>query len=308
MANDTYAQIWNRVLLYAPDLPVPLAQEMVKNTYTDIVRSHYWSELRQDAELLFPDSTSDGTIDVTNGSATVVGNGTAWTADLLYQQLAVGAIAPWYTITAVDDIGQELTLDRVYGGADEAGASYLIGQFYIEFPSDLFVLERLRDRNNGWYLVTQWYTQEYLDRVDAKRQSSGTPVIAVAAPSRTDTDGTIIPRYEFWPKVLAERPYDYRYRKLKDLANGTDRILEALHPEAVVFGALSQAAVWPGLAGKPNPFFSQELHASYKKMYEEALAQSILVDENLDQQIVKIGDDVTRRFPFDAKYLQNHIW
>jgi len=309
--NDTFGQIWNRVLLYAPDLPPPLAQEFVKNAYTDAIRSHYWSELRQDEKILFPTQYTTGTVTVTNGSATVAASATAvWTTSMLYRQIAVGGISPWYTIIAVDTTpgACTFTLDRTYGGASESGASYIVGQFYMEFPSNLLVLEKIRDRNNGWYLVTQWYTQEYLDRVDAKRTSSGTPVIAVAAPSRTAADGTVIPRYEFWPKVLAERPYNYRYRKEVHLTNSTDRILAVLHPELLVYGALKYAALWPGLAGKPNPMFSQELYKSYSEQYEDELQQCIISDENRDQQMVKIADDVTRRFPFDAKYLQDHIW
>jgi hypothetical protein len=196
----------------------------------------------------------------------------------------------------------------VFGGPDDTDATYVIGQFYVEFPSDLNVLEILRDQANGWYLATSWYTQEYLDRVDAKRQSSGTPVVAVASPPRIASDGTTIPRFEFWPKVQTQKQYIFRYRKLAELVNNTDRILEVLHPETVVFGALMQAAVWPGTPSKPNPFFSQELHASYTKMYETALQQSILVDENRMQQMIKLGDDSQRRFPMDAKYLQDHIW
>jgi len=199
-ANQTFRQVWNKVLLYAPDLPPPLAMEFVRNTYRLIMGDHYWSELRADKEFLIPAIYTTGTATVTNGSATVTGVGTAWDDTLVYRQLSVDNIAPWYTITAVDDGLQTLTLDRNYEGISGT-YSYMIGQFYVEFPTDLMVLEKIRDQQNGWYLVTQWYSQEYLDRVDAKRMSSGTPVIAIAAPPRTHTDGTIIPRYELWPRA-----------------------------------------------------------------------------------------------------------
>jgi hypothetical protein len=227
---------------------------------------------------------------------------------MLYRQLAVASIAPWYTIITVNaDPTNTLVLDRDYEGPSGT-YSFSIGQFYVEFPTDLHVLERVRDQQNGWYLVTQWYSQEYLDRVDAKRQSTGTPVLAVPAPPRTHTDGTIIPRYELWPRVTSQRFYDYRYRKSHELTSNSTRIISVLHPDVLVYGALRQAALWPGTADKPNPHFSQELHATYTKLYEESLNSSIQHDLDINQQMVQIGDDITRRFPFDAKYLQDHIW
>jgi hypothetical protein len=307
MANDTFGQIWNRVILYAPDLPPVLAQEFVKQTYSDVVRSHYWSELRRDSEVLLPNLVSAGTITVTHGSPTVTGSGTGWTSAIQYRQLAVNNIAPWYTINSVTLAPDIATLDRNYEGIS-GSYPYIIGQFYVDFPTDLMVLEKVRDQMNGWYLVTHWYTQDYIDRVDSKRMSAGTPVIVVAAPSRTATDGTVIPRYEFWPRVQAEKMYQYRYRSLPELNSNSDRIMEVLNPQVLVFGALAQAAMWPGVSSKPNPFFNQQTFETYSKMYEEALQQSVLVDENRDQQMVKIGDDLQRRFPFDAKYLQDHIW
>lgn len=308
MANDTFGQIWNRVLLYAPDCPPALAREFVRNTYSDIARAHYWSDLYRDGEFTIPSIVTSGTVAAVNGANTMVGTATGWTADILYRQISIDNIAPWYTITAVDTGTQTITLDRVYGGVDDATASYMIGQFYVDFPTDLNVLERLRDQLNGWYLNSNWYTEEYLDRVDAKRQSSGTPTIAVACPPRIASDGTTIPRYELWPKMLAEKSYIYRYRKLHELEANSDRIIEVLHPETVVFGALAQLALWPGTPTKPNPYFSQETHGAYVKQYDEMLQQSILVDENRMPQMVQIGDDQMRRFPFDARYIQNHIW
>ena len=314
MPNDTFGQLWNRVLLYAPDLPPPLAREFVKNTYRLVLDNHYWSELRVDAEFLIPDNYSTGTVSVINGSPSVVGNGTAFNGTHFARQLSVGSIAPWYTIKDVTS-GTSLTLDRPYGGISGTYA-YTIGQFYVEFPLDLHVLEKIRDQQNGWYLVTQWYTIEYLDRVDAKRMSTGTPVIAVAAPPRIASNGgletldpgTVVPRYELWPRSNGIRAYEYRYRKNASLDTDDTAIITGVQSDVLIYGALRQAALWPGTADKPNPHFSQELHATYTKLYEDALNYSIKNDLDVNQQMVQIGDDITRRFPFDAKYLQDHIW
>jgi hypothetical protein len=314
--NNTFGQIWNRVLLYCPDLPPPLAQEFVKITYHQVIGDHSWTDTRKDAEFLLPDAYTTGTITVTENSATVLGSGVDFTNGTLYvgRQLSVGNIAPFYTITAVTQsvpLGtyDTLTLDRAYENSTEAGVTYSIGQYYVEFPTDLYVLERIRDQANGWYLITQTYNQEYLDRVDVRRQSTGTPTLCVVAPSRTDAStGIVYPRYELWPRVQAKRFYAYRYRSNPELVNNSDRPISSLSPEVLVFGALRQAAIWPGTKDKQNPYFSQELHATYTKMYDDALQNSIQQDMERDQSMVQVADDPRRSFPFDARYIQSHIW
>jgi hypothetical protein len=313
--NDNFGKIWNRVLLYCPDLPPPLAQEFVKITYHQVIGDHSWTDTRKDAEFLLPDAYTTGTITVTNGSPTVAGSGVDFidATTFVGRQLCVGNIAPFYTITAVTDSGggtyDTLTLDRDYENSTEADVTYSIGQYYVEFPTDLYVLERIRDQANGWYLITQTYNQEYLDRVDVRRQSTGTPTLCVIAPYRVDnTTGIVYPRYELWPRVQAKRFYAYRYRTNPELANNSDRPISALSPEVLVFGALRQAAIWPGTKDKVNPYFSQELHATYTKMYDDALQNSIQQDMERNQEMVQIADDPRRSWPFDAKYIQSHIW
>ena len=281
-----------------------------------MIGDHSWTDTRKDAEFLLPDAYTTGTITVTNGSTSVLGAGVDFTNGSLYvgRQLSVGNIAPFYTITAVTQaiaLGtyDTLTLDRAYANSTEAGVTFSIGQYYVEFPTDLYVLERIRDQANGWYLITQTYNQEYLDRVDVRRQSTGTPTLCVSAPSRTDgATGIVYPRYELWPRVQAKRFYAYRYRSNPELQSNSDRPISSLSPEVLVFGALRQAAIWPGTKDKPNPYFSQELHATYTKMYDDALQNSIQQDMERNQEMVQIADDPRRSFPFDAKYIQSHIW
>lgn len=313
--NNTFGQIWNRVLLFAPDLPPPMAQEFVKMTYRQVIGDHSWSDTRKDAEILLPDAYTTGTITVTHGSTSIVGAGVDFTNSSLYvgQQICVGNIAPFYTITAVTQsipagTYDTLTIDRAYENESDSALTYSIGQYYVEFPTDLYVLERIRDQANGWYLITQTYNQEYLDRVDVRRQSTGTPTLCVPAPPRTGSDGTVYPRYEFWPRVQAQRFYSYRYRYNPELTANTDRILSTISPEVLVYGALAHAAAWPGTRDKPNPFFSSEVHASYAKLYDNALQNSIQQDLERAQDMIQIADDPRRTFPFDAKYIQSHIW
>lgn len=305
---DTFGQIWNRVLLFAPDLPPVLAQEFVKNTYRVVLGDHSWMATRKDAELLLPNQYTTGTVTVVNGSPTITGSGTAFTTAMIGRQLIFSGLAPFYTITAVDAGAQTLTIDRNYPNVSASALTYEISQAYVEFPTDLYVLERVRDQLNGWYLITQVYDQQYLDRVDSRRQSVGTPALVCSAPARTDSNGVVIPRYEFWPRAQATRFYTYRYRYLPEFTANSDVLIQNVNPEVLVYGALRLAAAWPGTSGKPNPYFSQETHAMYTKMYDEALQNSIQRDLEQFQDMITLADDPRRTFPFDAKFIQNHIW
>lgn len=305
MAQETFGQIWNKVLLYAPDTPVPIVQEAVKRAYRTIVGYHYWSQLRADSEILIPAVYNTGTVDISQGSTTVTGDGTAWTTAMIGRQFAYGSVTPWYTITAVDDLLQTLTIDRAFELPSVNDGTYVIGQFYLEFPTDLGVLLHIRERNNNWHITPHYYNQEYLDRVDPYRQSSGTPVCIVAAPPRRGGDNVIIPRYELWPRPSAETLAMFRYYKNSELVNATDRPIDVLRPEAIIYGALMDIAMWPGTGQKTNPFFNADVHKQYKEAFEEALHDSELADIDLHQTMVDYTESGLR-YPMDLKYWQNH--
>lgn len=305
MPQETYGQVWKKLLLYAPNCPTALAREMVRQAYRSVLDAHYWSELRQDAEVYIPARYGEGTADLTNGSATVNGNGTTWTTDPhQFMQFSVGSRTPWYTIATV--VGPtELTLDRPYAGGDLTATPYEIGKFYLDFPTDLEVLEEVRDRENNWKITTHYYNQAYLDRIDSSRQSTGTPVCIVGAPPRTDpTTGDVIPRYEMWPRT-SEKVFLYRYYKRHDVDANTDRFIDAFNSELVVYKAIANLAMWPGTQDQPNPFFSMDNHRTYTQMFEEKLRDAVVADVDRVQTMIDYND-TGLRYPADAKFFQTH--
>jgi len=308
MAQETFAQLWNKVLLYAPDTPVPIVQEAIKRTYRSITSDHYWSELRVDGEQLIPTTVGAGTVTVTQGSLSEVGVATGWTADFVGRQFAYGSLAPWYTIEAINTGTQTITLDRAFEMPTVVGTTYSIGQWYLEFPKDLRVLLYIRQRNNAWRITPHYYTQEYIDRVDPYRSSAGTPVCIVAAPSRIDPlDNTTIPRYELWPRVTTETLVMYRYYKIAELVNPTDMPIQVLKPEALIYGALKELAMYPGNGQKPNPLFNMDAYKMYKDAYDEAIQNSETSDIDRDQRMIDYNS-AGLRYPMDLKYWQNHAF
>lgn len=74
--------------------------------------------------LLTEESKKDGTVDVNQGSNTVVGTGTSFAASDVGRAFRIANDNIWYKITAV--AGQNLTLDTIFVGETAAGVNYFI--------------------------------------------------------------------------------------------------------------------------------------------------------------------------------------
>lgn len=83
-----------------------------------------------------------GTVDVTNGDATVTGTGTAWTSNLSEgDQIHIGAsgqtdpTATWYTVDSITS-DTELELTTTYAGATDTGLNYTARLLFSGDPQD----------------------------------------------------------------------------------------------------------------------------------------------------------------------------
>jgi len=304
---DTFEQLWKRIQLYAPDLPTPLAQEFINNTYSTAFNWWPWSQSRKAKDLLIPPSEY-GTAAFTDGSPTVTGVGTAWTADILYRQIITDGIAPYYTIMAVDVGLQQLTLDRDYGKETNLTAPFEIGQFYIEVPADFGYWDTIRDLDNNWKLHTD-FTQAQIDVWDTKRTTSGTPWVVASAPPRVVANGDDVIRYEFWPRV-GPGPKQYTFRYVRDpmkMVNPNDRPIFPIEGDALRKGALAECCLWPGTATAPNPYADLARYEKLSKEFNDHMTQAWKRDNELSQQAMKYDDwEGVPYAPIDARYLQSH--
>lgn len=302
---ETFGQLWNRVLLYAPGTPVPLVQQFVKNAYQKALDMHYWSELVKEGQYRVKADYSTGTVALTNGVASATITGGAFT-DMTNRTIRFSDAPEVYTITAVSGGSDEVaTLDRAYIGPTDAAATFEISDFYIEFPSDLATLDDIRDINQNWRLRRQFHQQNYLDIIDARRAQHGSPAMYVPAPPRVTSAGVSYPRYEFWPRPPEAQRLVYRYYSTPTLSANSDILISMLKGEAVIAGALAELSMWPGAAERPNPFFSHDTHKLYSDLFEKQVQFSVLGDLDRAQHML-VYDDVNTGVPLDANWLQSH--
>lgn len=144
----------------------------------------------QDIDLTQDDYTT-GTITITNGSTSVTGSGTVWTAQMASRMFEVtdGSDGNWYEIASVTN-NTTLVLKTPYVGISTSGAAYKIGQVFI-FPSEYddvpvdYALSRFYEsRNNpnrAKYHLDK-YTQAVEDAVRRYSSSSTSHVITDDAP------------------------------------------------------------------------------------------------------------------------------
>ena len=176
MALDRFQDIWNNVLLRCPSLSPKLAQDFVNNAFRRLAEVRRWSWLVKFGQFIAPQVTTGGTVNVTQNSTIVTGNGTAFTAAMVGQQFRVGLVAPIYTIATYDSPTQ-IELDSPFGGITQATVGYSIYQCFFPVPQDFHQFITLWDPAFNWQLVVD-VQQSEINMWDAQRANTGNAYVA----------------------------------------------------------------------------------------------------------------------------------
>lgn len=306
--TTTFGQLWKRLLLDCPDLPVPLAQEYVNTAYSRVLTAIDWSGLKGYGEFFLPAQYNTGTATATLASATVVGSGTTWTSSMIGRQFYMNGRGPFYTILAVPD-ATTLTLDRVWGEATQTG-TYTVQLIYVVCPEDFLKFTSIVDLTNRWQLWRD-VPQEWLDRVDAARTYQGSPswVFAFATPSQvTATLGRM--RYEVWPRGAGDKTYPFTYiKKLPLLSADSDTLLYPIRSDLVLEGARAELCLWAGTSKIQNPWHDAGMHKIHEQRFIARLEMLLNEDENIRQSRVWYEDDKKGwpMAPVDSNFIQSHL-
>src|SRR5215510_1959208 len=171
MPQDTYQEVWNRVLLRCPSLGPKLAQDFVVNAFRRLGEIRRWAWLTKFGQFICPTVYNTGLANVTQNSIVVTGSGTTWTSDMVGRQFRVGLAAPIYTIASFVNSTQ-ITLDAVWGGPTGLLQTYQIYQCFFTPPSDFHQFICLWDPAFNWQLHLD-VQQIEINIWDAQRASMG---------------------------------------------------------------------------------------------------------------------------------------
>lgn len=303
-SDTTFGRLYNNLLLYSPATPTTLLKQFVNNSYSRALEAFDWSELRGSGFYQLPAPYATGTINLTNGSATVTGSGTAWTSvDHANKQLVVGGFAPFYDVASVES-ATSLTLSTAYVGPTVSAQAYTIQDIYLLAPSDLSHFTAFIDVQLDWWNLDRSMTQEVVDRYDPRRSlvASRPTQLFNATPSPfTATLGR--PRYELWPRPPAGQTetYYFRYdRYLPLLTNDNDTLIYPLRGDVIREGAMEDLCLYPGTDEAPNPYHTGDFVARatyHNKRFMDGVAMAHRTDREIRSTLVQYKEDYKKLFP-----------
>lgn len=246
-----------------PKYSAALARTHIQNAWSDIRDMSGWSFQLFSGGFGTPGLTNAGTVTVTYGSATVVGDATASAAwqsasipnSLLTQQQFRVNVGTIYNIIAFDG-NSTLTLDRpYYDKSAGSGQGYAIYQCYFAVPyADFLTWESVVDINNAIDLMANGAKKfrDFADQFDPQRQIFSNPgsLIAYGTDQRgagtANASATLGYRmYELYPQPQAQYAYaTWGTRRGADLVNLTDTLPYPITEHVVKALARVKAYEW----------------------------------------------------------------
>jgi hypothetical protein len=303
MSDQTFEQLWKGLMLYAPELPTPLAKQFINNAYSRALSANRWFGLRGLDEFEIPTPYTTGTVTVNNGSTAVVGSGTTFTSAMVGRQFIVDSQLPFYTIITFTD-ATNIVLDRPFSGTSISGSSdWAIEYVYLEVPSDFLSFTSVIDPENEWRLWTG-VSQEKLNWRDPARDVKGTSW--VLSPINLSANG--YPRYELWPRSSASAQLPFVYTKKPALlSSNSDTAIFPIRGDVIREGALADLALWPGTSKQKNPYHDMNQHRIHEKRFREFVGMCEVEDQEIDPSWIQYPGFTDYPWaPVDAKFLQQH--
>ena len=125
-----------------------------------------------------------GTVTATNGSKTITGSGTIFTAAMVGRKIRIESENAYYRISAYVS-ATELTLEVAYQGTTQSGADYSIYKDEYRLPADLDVYKVLRQIENSVAMVG--IEASAFDIYEPTPQSQGSPNFEILSGTKLDT-------------------------------------------------------------------------------------------------------------------------
>jgi hypothetical protein len=301
----TFESVWRMVLGHCPIAGAGLAREWTQWAYDEFCSARRsWSHLRVQSGLAITASRS-GTCGVTQNAATVTSSGLVFTSADVGRTFRV-ATSPYYTILSVTS--GTATLDRTYLEATDAAALGVIFDGYVTLPADFGRFLAVIDPSMRWRVRFD-VSSDWLNRLDPMRQSAvGSPRLLANATFSPVAATLGQPRFEWYQVSTTARTFPMWYlRKAEIMADDTALIGPLSdRKDILIEGALSRAALWPGLENRKNSYFNLQLAKVHEEKFREKISQAYVADEELYWEGLPVAEMGYAQFPFDSAWMQQH--
>lgn len=302
----TFESVYRAVLAHVPIAGPLLCREWVQWAYNEYGTHRSWSHLRVESVITANDQ-KQGMATATKGSATIAGGTLAFAATDVGRQIRLSSI-PIYTIIAVDVTGgTTATINRAYGEVSGLQA-FTVLDAYVTMPLDFNRFSAILDPQNKWKL-RYWITSDQLNACDPGRMSTGNAAMLVNQAYSPVPGFLGNVRYELYPYQTAARSYPMWYFRKGEILTDDDVFIGQLANRAkdvLVPGALSRAAMWPGVDGKKNMYFDLNLAKIHKAEFDAKMSEMYTADDDLYFEDAPMVNYAYAGFPWDAAWLQSH--
>ena len=299
------ADMTNELQGSVPGIDAAYAKTLLNEAWGDVRRLGGWSFQFGQTGFTVPGMLSTGTVTLTFGSASVVGDANASAAWLTASQYGslitqrqfrsggTSGAGTMYDIVAFDGVST-LTLDRPFSDpltsltAPVTGQLYSIYQPYIVAPVQDFRrwLSVYDIANSGWLFVRG--DRRKIGMEDPQRQIFANPdrLLALGTDTRQNSSTAGWQRYELWPGPQNQYLYQAWFlREGSDLVNLTDTLPFGI-PESMV-KARARARCYEQAEANKDPQSPRGAGADYRfligeanKQFEAELKQARLEDRD----------------------------
>jgi hypothetical protein len=310
-----------------PGLSFLLAQSLVNRAWADVRDGHLWSWLTAEGVLIAPAAIAAGTVTVTFGSTSVIGDATAaaaWLAVALANPPLASATlgagrqfrtlnGPLYNIVGFDGVNT-LTLERAFSETSGAGQTYQVYRAYFRPPQNDFLRYLALTRPDFGYAITGrklYLTQEELNRRDPQRGATGDAYYAAAY--RVDASG--IPVHELWPHQVNQAAFVamFQRRGVNLSAPGASPVVDVpvtvmdylVKARAEYYGAqwaVKNVRRLPELGGTNWLAVMQAAQANFR----EEMVKAVKQDKEIFLSNWILPKGASFGFPLDGRFLQSH--
>lgn len=300
--QQPYSAMIGAVLSQNPDIDPSDVQVELNNIVRQIYDRREWYGLMIRGQIATTGFFVGGQCSVTQGSTTITGSGTSWTAALVGQQFRLGFNTPPYNITAVDANAQTLTIEMPWASPTFASAGYFIAQYYYTLSPSIKYIHTAKNMLMAWRLWLN-YNQQTLDARDPWRATAFTPVALAQMPP--DPNGNY--QVELWPvpSIVQALPFIAMIQP-PNLVDDDDALPAAIRSDIVTSLGVAWAKTYRG--PKWNKYYDKAEADRLRLQAEAELRWMAMADNDLYRQNLIYPGESMQMAPDLLSSYRNAIW
>ena len=273
----TYGQIRLLLTKALPGIDEELISGWIQARYQRILDTISWKRQEAESILQAPPSYAIGTVTATQGSTSIVSDGspaTVFTAAMNGLMIRINNTSEYYQFAYASPTSA--TLDRGFQGPTASGLAYRIDQAVFLLPSNCRILRQVRPLHNRERPLEMVSPAE-LNRISSSRNLYGTPAYACQTwdsfsdPPQMQVELFPVPDVPDSSSNLLSWGIDYIFEEAELDVDGTTATLKPFARPSAIMSGVSADAMRPRPQWEGNISAAELYEADYDKLVEQQL-------------------------------------